>query len=252
MTDIFDTNETNNPQETPTATPDNADPLAELVGEGKKYKTVEALVESRKAADSHIAQLESEQAQARETIEQLQRKVEESAKLKDVLDAVKPQKSTDGQPAAPNLDKDAIGEIVATQISAIEARRTTAENIKVANDAVVKANGGDLDKSREQVQARANELGVSTNFLMDIAAKSPTAFKEVMGVKETSPQPTSGSETLKGTVNTQALDIDATVRNNAYYERIRKENPSEYFKPHVQRQLLDDANAMGPDKFYGN
>jgi len=99
---------------------------------------------------------------------------------------------------------------------------------------------GTLAKATEATLAKAAELGLSVDFLKDTAAKSPTAFLKVMGV-DTTQQANNGVGVSKTDINTQGFKIQGTVEvgTKAYYDKLRKEKPSEYFSATIQQQIME-------------
>jgi len=92
------------PKPTPTAIPD---PLKELIGEGKKYATLDKALESIPHAQAHIQRLEEESRQLREQVASAKAVGEVYETVQELLKA---EKAT---PAlAPVVDENAIASIL--------------------------------------------------------------------------------------------------------------------------------------------
>lgn len=216
-----------------------------LVGEGKKFKTVEDLAKAKLESDRFIEQLKEEPKQLREDLNRL---VEETRLLKELATrnngaplAQQEQKTPDS--SSPEIDLDArIRETL--KRTAEEDRRQ--QNINQVNEAMVQTYGT-LEKAKEVLKQKATELGVGAEFLQDVAARSPKAFFQTVGITEVArAQMTSANST----VNTAAMGSTG-VKTNTYkwYQQLRKDNPSMYNSPKIQNQMMKDALNQG-DAFY--
>jgi hypothetical protein len=102
------------------------------------------------------------------------------------------------------------------------------------------------------IKKKAEELGITVEDMQTLARDKPAIvlglFPELK--RQTTSRPTPPGN-RQGTVNTDAgtFNKDATARNNAYYQGLRRTNPTHYFSPAIQLQILDDAEKQGPD-FY--
>jgi hypothetical protein len=63
------------------------------------------------------------------------------------------------------------------------------------------------------------------------------------------PAPVS-SPLVQGSIRTEGSTMQASSEKDfGYYQRLRKENSTLYYKPSTQRAMMADADRMG-DKFY--
>ena len=172
----------------PPALPDH---LKELVGEGKKYATVDKALESIPHAQAHISKLEQEMAQLRE-------KVAEAAAVDEVYKKLMESMNKPGEatpPIAAGMDEASVLAILEKR----EAESVAKANVARVKDALVGKYG---DKAQEMYETKARELGVPTAFLNEVVRKSPKAAEELFGIK---PKETpSGSTT--GSIRTDALN----------------------------------------------
>lgn len=171
------------------------DSVAELVGEGKKYASVEKALEALPHAQQHILRLEAEAAELRE-------KVAGSQSAEEVLRAIQELKDKTQTPGAPPLDQEALAKLVASQLDSQltvrEAQTRAQENAKQVIQALQAKHG---DKAEEVYRAKAAELGLSVQVLNELASKSPKAALAYFGAAPAAPVSTRGS------VNTSALDL---------------------------------------------
>lgn len=189
MTDIFDAPKT--PEGTPAPTsiklPDEA---LDLIGEGKKYGSVEAALKALPHAQKHIATLEAEAQALREQL------AKEKA-LAESMTALNGRPSN--APATPALGEADIESVIDRRLKATAEKQLADANVAEFKAAMAAKFG---DKASEVWATKAKEIGVSTDFLTQLVSKSAVAGKELFGLKESAKfiPPTSGS-----TVNTGVL-----------------------------------------------
>jgi hypothetical protein len=222
-------------------------PLETLVGEGKKYATVDELAKAYLNADTFISRLTTEQEQlrvelaARQSVEELLNKKNTPAPQPE------PEAHQPAKPAA--LSADELAELVRTEISKTSQEAQTASNVKAVSDKLVEIYG-DVAKANEYVKLRAAELGISVELLQDVAAKSPKAFFTTIGLDEKTAAP---ARPTHGDVNPQAFSANSPGQVKAgtykFYEQLRKSNPSAYFSPKIQNQMHKEALEKGSSFF---
>ena len=237
-------------------TPDpNSVTVEDLVGEGKKYATIEELAKSRVHADIAIAARERELAEAREElnkrityeelVEQLGRPNEREA-----------PRSSERQPApetpanVPHI-KD---EDLAARIREIQAQDNREQrlqsNVSQVTQRMLEEFGTET-KASEYLNGKARELGVDIKFLQDQAAQAPKAFFKTIGLEDAVSPPARPTD---GNVNTDALRTQnpggtPKADTYAFYENMRKTDPARYFLPATQNRLMKAALEKG-DAFF--
>lgn len=226
MTNIFATPQDN----------EVSNPLEALVGEGRKYKSVEDLAKAQLAAQEHIQRLEAENGEFRTGLQ------------RDILQREQQLQATTPPAQAPDQRQDQRNvppqEDLAERIREVtrqdrEAERTAA-NITDVTNRLTEVYGSD-DAANKAVTARAAELGVSVKFLQDVAATSPAAFYAQMSL-DAKPSP---APAPRGQLNTGALHNQnagsAKPGTYKYYEEIRKTNPKLYNTPKIQLEMHKQA-----------
>lgn len=172
--------------------------LAEFVGEGKKYQTVEDALKSIPHAQSHIQKLEEEMKQAREEL--AKRKAAE-----ELLEEFKTQGMPENK-AAP-LDMEALTKVVENALSAKEAQKAAQNNINTVVNAFNSKFG---EKGPEQYKLLAKETGVPLEALNKLAATSPQAVFRLAGLEAKSFTPGKTSSSVNTTTmqnQGQALSV---------------------------------------------
>jgi hypothetical protein len=169
--------------------------LADLVGEGKKYSTVEAALKSVAPAQTHISTIESENArlkaelEARKTTEQL---LEE---LRGNPPSEQRQAVTQELPDVEKLVEQALSRKAAQTIS----KQNTMQVVSAFQETF-----GDKAKAEEMYVKLAQENGMSVEFLNNMAAHSPHAVLKLAGITKTQESVPQGKP--HSSVNTQALN----------------------------------------------
>lgn len=241
-----------NQEEDPTETNGgDVDYLAELVGEGKKYKDVQALAKSNKDKDDFIERLKGEAAAARSALRGEQKIDEFLDKLKNIKAPAAGVPNKDGNQPDPkdtnqpnmNNENETKG-LTAVEVEQILERREKAriaeQNLKGALDIAKKSFGANYAAT---LKAKAEELGVSQEYITDVAKTSPQAFARLVGANGAS-QGTSSPQTM---INSAALkDQKGNVKDSKYYKELRKKvGDAEFFKPQIQNELFRQVKALG-------
>ena len=165
---------------------------AELVGNGKKYQSVEDALKSVPHAQKHIQTLESELAAAREEL--AKRKTAE-----ELLDEIKSGIQPKGDTPSGEFDQDKLLEIVGQTIEYREQQKVARSNV----DLVASKLTAQFGPQAEQVYKNlAKDNGLTEQQLNTLSATSPNAVLKLAGLAESKPTIPSKSS---GDVNTQAL-----------------------------------------------
>jgi hypothetical protein len=102
------------------------------------------------------------------------------------------------------------------------------------------------DKAGQILKAKSAELNMSLERLKEIAAESPTAFFQLVGVNNNKKVT---SMTTQSSVRSENFNSNSQERDFDYYQKLRKENRSLYYSPKIQNMMLQDRTRLG-DKFY--
>jgi hypothetical protein len=224
--------------------------LGDLVGEGRKFNDVEALARGKLEADRFIEQMKQENASLKTDLEKqayrlgVENQLKETAsvstaELSDPNNLSGTSNTADTQSSSSEAD---IESLVEQTLKKRELEGVAKNNIAVVESELEKAYG---TEAAAAVQQKANELGLPMSELQGMAAKSPSAFMQLMG----KPAPVS-SPLVQGSIRTEGSTMQASSEKDfGYYQRLRKENSTLYYKPSTQRAMMADADRMG-DKFY--
>lgn len=225
-----------------TANTQDTSALLNLVGEGKKFKDLEALAEGKAKADEYIETLKSQLGE----FDDLKQKVQEQQEVIERFrrEAVSNQKSS-SEPGSTNKSLPAgadssvdLDKLLEEKLSQREADRSAAENLKVVEDTLRKLHG---DKVKDFIKAKSGELSISLERLRTLGSESPTALLSLLGATTTTTQGTPKQ-------SSQAVTDSASAtgeRNWNYYRELMRTDRKKYFSPEVQRQMFEDRVRLG-------
>lgn len=220
------------------------DPFLGLVGEGKKFSTPTDLAQSKINSDQFISQLQTENAGLREDLAK-------STGVDEVLNQLKAQQTTTPVTTPEPVSQEALSKLVQDEIQSQAVVTQQEANLKVSIDAITSRYG---DKVGEAIEEVAGKVGMTMLQLKEIAQSAPKAFQTIMGLDATT-NTTSNQVLLSSTgnsINPASVQTNQGVRPEswAYFEGLRKTNPSEYWKPVNQNKMMK-ASANDPN-FYKN
>jgi len=166
--------------------------VADLVGEGKKYRSVEDALKSVPHAQKHIQTLEEENAR-------IKAELEKRRTAEELLDEVKSGIQSGVTPSRVEFNQDDVVKTVAQILEQKEAEKQAVANVDTVIGAFTAQFG---EKAQEVFRTVATEAGMSLQALNQLSATSPSAVLKLAGLngkREASPAKTGSS------VNTQAL-----------------------------------------------
>lgn len=214
------------------------DALSQLVGEGKKFKTVEDLAQAKLESDRHIEQLEEEHSgyrkelEARATVEEALKKLQNEGQTANTQ--VTTETTTqDRQSVSEELDLD---KLVGDKIAAMNAQ-TQGDANELEADRIMTERFGDAAKT--ELVRITREKGISLADAKDLARKSPAAFSSLMGLDtQTQRTPnlmTNGVQTeTRETVNNSSA-IDKELEE---LKALRKTDRKAYWSPTTQNRIM--------------
>ena len=234
--------------ETPTNQSNQDDYVAKVVAEkGDQWSNPQVLAKSKIEADSHITNLENQLKEMREDmgkqdyaktlIEQLQGQKQVTPPSEEVLtgNTTPKENTTLGEDELKNLIKSVLGNVND------EDRKTS--NLRKVDEKLSTLFGTD---AQVQMEKRSTELGLSKERMAELAGESPDAFFRLIGE---APK-VDTNKTNTSSINTSSFTSNDGKRDWNYYQNLRRENKSLYYKPAIQKQLLADKLAMGSN--FGN
>lgn len=225
--------------------------VGDLVGEGRKFNDVEALAKGKLEADKFIEQMKQENAALKADLEKTAYRLGVNDRLEEKASA------STADLSGPNNNNSGTSDEANTQLGSSEAnieslveqtlRKREQKTVADSNIALVEA---ELEKAygteaSATVRQKSEELGLPLAELQGMAAKSPAAFMQLMGKPAPKTNPL-----VQGSIRTEGSTMQASSEKDfGFYQRLRRENSSLYYKPSTQRQMMADADRLG-DNFY--
>lgn len=219
------------PVVTPPVAPANTPTVEALVGDGKKFKTVEDLAKSKLESDNFINQLTEE-------MKELRKDLNTRVRAEEAIEALREGRK-DNTPPKGNEPPVDFKQIARETFDEVESEKIAIGNIRSANDYLV-TKLGSSDEAKKFLQLKSIELGIPVDWFMDMAAKSPKALYNTLGVDAPVAEPPKG--TMQSDANTLAKKIHnpgPKAGSKAEFDKLRKESPDEYWKPATQQAIFE-------------
>jgi len=224
---------------TGTATQTQSEMVAALVGEGKKYKTIDDLAKAYVSADEFIERLKAENHELRE-------KAVATKTIDDVLERLNQRQTTepvDQQPSVADLTT-----LVEQAVTGLETKKQREGNLLKA-DAKMKELFGEKAAEKFEAVAATPEL---KQVYMQLAAVDPDKFVSLFSG---TPTPSAGVETGSSVNTTTTYSSTNGVRvqqegTKEFYDNMRRTNPSLYYSQDFQLKM-DRSVRSNPDLYYG-
>lgn len=222
--------------------------VAELVGEGKKFKSVDDLARGKIESDRFVEKLKTENAALREALDSDANPDEILRRINSLVNAQGGSRSdtTDQTSNQSQMGSQLTEEKVLELLKQQKAQEKAQQNRDRYEASVAKAFG---EKTAEVVAARLDELGMDQTELQSLAQRNPAAALRILGIKESSasggPSPSVNTEAFFG----EAGKGNGEVQNFQYFQKLRRELGERYYEPQVQKQVFEARKKLG-DKFW--
>ena len=199
QSDVFNTQETATPQETPDSVqPQSGDVFSDQLKEIKaedgrqKYDTVEKALGALAHSQTLIPTLQQQVNALEQEKTQLREELAKSKGVQEVVDSLTnhQQQGQEGNPSETHFGEEDIAKIVANTLDQRTAQQAQATNASKVNDTLVSAYG---DKAAEVVANKARELNTTPEALGQLAQSSPDMVLALFSQKPTSSSVTSTS-----------------------------------------------------------
>jgi hypothetical protein len=230
--------------------------LDTLVGEGKKFASVEALAAGKLEADRFVERILQEKQELAEQLKQALKAQDKESALEKIMTELtnKNQNTTDPsqtQTTPPqkvyNQTTGLTQEEVVRLIEAQEVRKREDANL---NRSLAKFKEVYGDKSEEALKTTADKLGLTVETLHSLARTSPDAFFNTVGLNQRDSSTRSMTNNGRSGESFTQTPADNGERNRAYYENLRKEMGGAKFAldTRLQAQMWRDITTLG-DRF---
>lgn len=182
------------------------------------------------------------QEYSKQLLDQLQNKATSPVNVNNVVPNNNNNGSTDTEGnTQPQVSEEFLKSLVDQTLTKRDQDNTIKQNLAIVDAELEKSYG---TEAVQTIQKKAQELGMTVQRMQEIAAESPTAFFALLGEQKKSFSPM-----VQGSVRTEGVNMQpSSDRNWNYYQKLRRDNKSEYYSPQIQRQLMNDKMRLG-EKF---
>ncbi len=230
-------------------TPPAGDPLAELVGEGKKFKDAASLAAAKLESDRFIEQLKAENAAMRKDLDGKNGAGgDQTAATNALIERI--EKAIAAKPANPDgsagtLSRTEIEQLVKDGITTERSEASRRANYTKANAELLNHFKGDAATAQSHLKERVAALGLSGEALTEIASTNPKMFRELF-VPNSRPQAGPATSLPAGRIP-EMLD-NSVERGRSHYAKLRKDMGAKFWDPAIQQQMFRDRKELG-EKF---
>lgn len=234
---------------------DNA--LAALVGDDKKFKTVDDLAKGKMEADIFITELQNETAQYRQLLESNTARDQKLDQLFELLTKRPEQSNVQGahqtaqettvtseQSKQETLfsSKEDLDSYVNDLLKGREMSTRAEKNL---NEVQAKLTEKYSDKSATFIKKRSDELGITVDDMKSMAERSPAAFYRMMDMDSQPRSSLSFNDTISS-AETNTKESDGSVRNREWWNTQRREKGKRWFlRPENQKAYFSDYQSLG-------
>lgn len=180
--------------------------------------------------DEFINTLKEENQQTREMYASLEERLQNLSKIEEVLNNQKQQQDVGNQDST-GLDEDALVGKVIENLNQKQTEEKMNANFEAAKQRLQSEFGEHVE---EKVSEAAKANGMAYDDMVQMARKSPQAFYKLVGLESNTTQRNVSPNPMRGTTQPPQ---DNNEKDFAYYSRMMRENPREYWKPEVQREF---------------
>lgn len=229
---------------------ENKDYEAELVGDGKKFKTTKDMAKGKYLADRQVEVLTRRMDEMREDYLKAQDELKTRASIESMLDQIatrdhstnRDDTTMRNEDKKPVLDPDQLDSLIDTRISSYEKTRIQQAN-RAAVEAKLKERYGNNYKS--VLSKQVEELGMSAEDVDSMANRSPKAFFKTFGLDKTETE--TFEAPLRNNQRSSFTPDTGEKRTWSYYKKIRKSDPTQYYTAKIHNQMLKDMDILGKD-----
>lgn len=226
---------------------DEIDYLQELTKPGGKYdrtkysddsELLKALAKGKYHGDKTLDLKLTQFDELREELDKREDLAKTQAKLDELLTKIEKSQSGDNNQSTPEpMDLNQLDAAIETKFQAIETRKKEAANMEEVENRL-RARFG--DNAASILKDKMNTLSLTRDDLKFLAKRSPEAVLNTLGLN--SEQTDTYQAPPRSNVRTDSFKPTVEIRDAVYYEKMRREQPKEYFSEKISVQRLKDMD----------
>lgn len=213
--------------------------LQELVGDNKKFKTVEDMAYGKAQSDSYIKILERQLDQAKLDIADARAEAAARARLEDLVNKINNpspyQPAVTPEPPKPEINMNDIESLVSKKIQETETNKRHKENLDMVRAELSKRFGDNLEYHLKEVGLDGESAAQLAKINPQLVLKALGADKPTEATFQAPPRNTSVASPNRNTPQ----------RTWQYYQDMFKSNPQLKYDPKTNTQMQKDYIALG-------
>jgi hypothetical protein len=216
--------------------PDDVDYVAELVGEGKKFKEIKDLAKGKVESDRYIEVLTKK-------LDDAVKELNTRTSLDTFLDKMKGGQQQQEPAVTPtpsgtpqDLDDSVLEQKLAEILSRRDQQTSAQKNMTTVIETLTNQFGG-AEQAKLVINHKAKEVGMTPSALRQIAEQSPEAFFRLTGIQAGSPQ---APAVARNGVNSFGQEQNTVLRDSKYYEKMKLNDPKQYWDKKTTSQMMKD------------
>lgn len=224
------------------------DYLAELVGDNKKFKTPQDLAKGKAESDLFIAQLLQEKQEMRDELKTRLKYEEFLTRLEQARRPVDDNQDVDDEPETTNttaMRPEDIERLLDQRLAQRERQAAQQNNLNLVKARLSEALGPNF---AQRLKEQASNLGVSEQYLNDMAAEQPKALFRLLGLDQEPHRVTSMSPP-RSQMNTEHFTPSTRGKGKSYFDAIYERDKNEFFSAKVQNERFKAIEDMGMELF---
>lgn len=225
--------------------------LEELVGEGKKFKTVEDLAKGKYMADIHAKTLEQRMDEMRVDYLAAKEEAQTGRKVAELLDKLDSTKNlqienthSNEETLRPDFDEAKLNDLVSSRFNSLKQAEKEEANVNLVMSKVKERFGSNFKASLKE---QSEQLGLTEDDVNLMARKNPNLFMKTFDLAGTQTndqfQPPPRSALAGG------FAPKTTKRTMSYYQDLRRKDPMLYYDSKIAVQMDKDAQLLGKEFF---
>lgn len=170
----------------------------------QKYKTVADALVGLRNAQEFIPTLQKEKKELEEKYSAAQAEADRIAALEESILQLsgKEKQEQEGTPQASVASPESVTKLVESYLSQRDSQATKAQNLQAVTAKVKEVYG---DKAKEAIYTKAQELGMTTEALEQLAASNPKACLKILDISENGAHKQSNSFSPSSSINSSGL-----------------------------------------------
>lgn len=232
---------------------ENKNYVEELVGDGKKFKSVEDLARGKYEADLHIELKNRQFDELAADYKRLREEYNAGPALKELIDQLASQKPTntndtqgDVGTQQPTFDPAQLDSLVTTKVKELEITRKSEDNFRTVKEKLQDRYG---DSFPTVIASQTQKLGLTAEKVDDLARTAPQAFFKLMGLEDKATSETFQAPPRSSQRN-DSFAPTVQTRKWSYYKNLVKTQPNLFSDAKAHNQMMADVKAIGEKDFY--